>query len=502
MGACFYRKKWIEISKNNNIDHGKLKKLSRQVAYSFLDYYFKNCSYKKEYIDLLCEMSTFSKKPLLAAPGANALFGIIVESLCDDFEVLQTETYNRVMAQVISYCCKITEGSMLNICLNNFGISSYDDILNRTKKIRKNGNFLTPEKKIKKIILLSRVTIGADIAITSVIVQRLLQIFSDIKIVIIGGSKLKEVYGGNKRIQIRETGYSRRGGLLERLSIWHIILQIIEQESKGYTRDEVVLIDPDSRLSQLGVLPLVEPDHYFFFDSRSDISLDKNVSMPELTNMWFDRLTGKKGFCYPRVWIPEAFLAKAAIFCRQLRENNVKKIISINFGVGGNSRKSVGRRFEENLLLELLKTPGTLILLDKGYGDEETKHTDLLINAVQAMGFPAKNAEINTPVAPGFNNGIIAVRTTIGEMAALLANSDEYIGYDSACQHIGAALCIPCLTIFAGSNNIRFIRRWSAHGQNQCNIVHVDTLTDRSLIDTDDIITRIMHVRDTYLSIA
>lgn len=505
MGACFYRKKWIEISKENSVNHGELKRLSRQVAYSFLDYYLKDCRYEKDYIDLLCEMSTFSKDPLVSSPGATALFGIIVERLCDDFEVLQTETYNRVMAQVISYCCKIPEGSMLNMRLKKFGISSHDDILNRTKQIRLNGNLLTPEKNIKKIILLSRVTIGADIAITSVLVQRLLLIFPHVEFVVIGGSKLKEVYEGNSAIKIREAGYSRRGGLLERLSSWHQILKIIEEESKMCNSDEVIVIDPDSRLSQLGVLPLVDPEQYFFFDSRSDISLDKNVSMPELTNMWFDRLTGKKEFCYPKVWIPNELLARAAHFSRQLRNNNVKRIISINFGVGGNYRKSVGIHFEEKLLLELLKQPGTVILLDKGYGEEETQHTDLLISAVQAGGFFAKNAEFpasdaarDAPITADFNNGVLAVRTSIGEMGALVANSDEYIGYDSACQHIGAALGTPCLTIFAGSNNIRFIRRWSAHGTNECNIVHVDTLTDRSQIDTEDIVTRAMQVRDIY----
>ena len=93
------------------------------------------------------------------------------------------------------------------------------------------------------------------------------------------------------------------------------------------------------------------------------------------------------------------------------------------------------------------------------------------------------------------NWGIIGVQSRIGEVAALIAKSDEFIGYDSACQHIAAALGTPCLTIFAGSNNMRFIRRWSAYGPNSSHIIHVDTLTNPSLIDVDDIITRIMHVR-------
>jgi hypothetical protein len=43
---------------------------------------------------------------------------------------------------------------------------------------------------------------------------------------------------------------------------------------------------------------------------------------------------------------------------------------------------------------------------------------------------------------------------------------------------------------------MRFIRRWSAFGSNTCKIVHVDTLSDPSSIDVEDIITRIMIERN------
>ena len=80
-------------------------------------------------------------------------------------------------------------------------------------------------------------------------------------------------------------------------------------------------------------------------------------------------------------------------------------------------------------------------------------------------------------------------------MAALIAHSDEYIGYDSACQHIAAATKTATLTIFAGSNNTNFVRRWSACGDTECRIVHVNTLTDPQHIDVDEIIARVMQER-------
>ena len=60
-----------------------------------MDAYLKDCHYEADYIDLLCEMTTFWEDPLLNGIAAQALFSIIIESLCDDFEELQTETYNQ-----------------------------------------------------------------------------------------------------------------------------------------------------------------------------------------------------------------------------------------------------------------------------------------------------------------------------------------------------------------------------------------------------------------------
>lgn len=494
MTCTFYKEMWNGLSRFPDLH--KLERLSRQIAYSFLDRYLKDCHYQEDYIELLCEMTTFSEDPELNAPGAHALFSIIVESLCDDFEELQTDTYNRVMAQVITYCSRIPAGRELARRLRDFGIYTADDVLNRIKSIRANGNHIS-KQNIQKILLLSRVTIGADIAITSIIIQRLGHIFPAADIVLIGNKKLTEMYGAHPRVIIRDVSYSRRGGLLERLSSWHLVLDVISQETKTYSSQSVILIDPDSRLSQLGILPLLPLQQYYFFDSRSDNI--GNMSMPELTNAWLDRIlensTDQTDFSYPRVWVPGVYLNTAQKLCDQLRKNGTKRIIAVNFGVGGNLRKRVSTNFEKKLLLLLLKTPQTTVLLDKGFGKEEGDYIDALLEFIRKNGHPTHDMPFADDAPRQMVNGIIGIRSTIGEMAGLIAHCDEFIGYDSACQHISAALKTPCITIFAGSNNMRFIRRWSAHGPQPNHIVHVDTLSNPTSIDEDDIITRIMHTR-------
>ena len=497
MKASYYRRKWEGI-KNSTVTPDELRMLSRQIACSYLDQYLQTCSHDSGLIDLLCEMTTFSDDPELAAPGTQALFNIIIEGLCDDFEELQTDTYNMVMAQIISYCRGIPAGRDLDLSLKEFNIHSYDDLLERIRYIRLSSRPLPERTKIKKIVLLSRVTIGADIAITSVILQRLKKIFPSAGIVILGSSKLREVYGGDPEITIREVPYARRGDLLERLSVWHSVLNIITGETGAFSADETILVDPDSRLSQLGVLPLVPAENYYFFDSRSAVPFNSRMSMVELTNSWMDSLGSEQDFCYPKVWLRTPDIGKASAFCSSLRKSGAKKIIAVNFGVGGNRRKKLGSGLEGKLLMSLLKEPDTVILLDKGFGDEEVSHINSLIDSVQEQGRRAEHADLASSRGHEISHGLIGIQSSIGEMAALIASCDEFIGYDSACQHIAAASGTPCVTIFAGSNNMRFVRRWSAHGRGECGIVHVDTLNDPALIDVDNIISRVMVLRETH----
>ncbi|UCF90717.1 MAG: hypothetical protein JSW39_20885 [Desulfobacterales bacterium] len=472
-----------------------MKRLAQQIAHSFLDYYLKDCRYEEDFINLLCEMTTFAEDPALNHPGAHALFGIIIESLCDDFEEFQTVTYNRVMAQVVSFCRKIPDGQALDRGLQKFGIYTVTDLLDRITKIRADGNFLSPLTSVKKILLLSRVTIGADVAINSIIVQRLAQLFPEAAIVMIGSRRIQEVYGGNLRIKIREVSYSRQGGLLERLSSWHRVVQIIQQELTDCPLEETILIDPDSRLSQLGVLPLIARDRYFFFDSRSDAASSRQMSMSELTNAWLDKITGQEDFCYPQVWIPDSYLNLATRLCEGIRNYGARRIVAVNFGVGGNPRKRVGRHLEERLLAALLQQPQTVILLDKGLGAAERTNANELIAAIAAQGYAVQHTDFESNAHLDVKWGLVGLQSGIGGIAAVIARSDEFIGYDSAGQHIAAAIGTPCVTIFAGSNNMRFIRRWSAHGANPCHIVHVDTLTNPISIDVDNIINRVMNVR-------
>jgi ADP-heptose:LPS heptosyltransferase len=494
MKSSVYRDRWRELQLGMSLPE-ELRRLSHQVATAFMDAHLDNGHYESDYVTLLCEMATFAGAPELNRPAAQALFGCVVEGLCDEFEELQAETYNRVMAQVIGFCRRLPAAQHLHRRLADFGIHSEADLLARVERVRRNHRRLSPRDPIRKILLLSRVTVGADVAITSVILQRLRQVYPQAEIVLIGGRSLREIFGGLSGLRFREVDYQRSGGLLERLETWLEVLAVVERETEGFPAESTILADPDSRLSQLGIFPLIDVERTLFFDSRSAPPLDTPKALAELCNTWMDSILDEEGFCYPKVWPPPSALRHAESICRRLKADGARKVVTVNFGVGGNRRKRIGRVFEEKLLLTLLAEPDTVVFLDQGAGAREAEQSLALLEAARERGFSGCEIDYALAPPPEMRRGLVAVRTRIGEIAALIACSDEYIGYDSAGQHIAAASGTPCVTVFAGSNNRRFIRRWRALGPGRCRIVHVDTLNDPAALDVDDVITRLANER-------
>ncbi len=217
--------------------------------------------------------------------------------------------------------------------------------------------------------------------------------------------------------------------------------------------------------------------------------------MAEWTNEWINGVFGVPDFAYPTIWVPPATMTAAKTKIDALRAAGARRVVAMNLGVGQNPRKRVGLEFEKRLLRALVALPGTVVVLDRGFGADEEERCDLLMADMSEQGFPAVQTSLAAKEGSALSHGVVALSCGIGEMAAVIAHSDEYLGYDSACQHLAAAVRTPTLTIFAGSNNKNFIRRWSACGDTDCRIVHVNTLTDSQHVDVNEVVARVMHER-------
>jgi hypothetical protein len=352
------------------VNTGELNHLARQIAFSFTDKYFQSGTYVAEYIRLLCEMATFHSKADLNNIASGALFEIIVEKLCDDFEDLPVEVYSRVMCQVISHCRTVPAGRSLDQQLADFGITSFDQLYGRAIDIHTRRYRYDRREPPHKVLLLSRVTLGADVAILSVMIQHLRQLFPAAEIVIVGSHKLSGLFGGNSDLRIRELSYARRGGLFERFASWHATLDVVRQEAAGHGEESLLVIDPDSRISQLGILPLTRGGCYLFLNTRHHMLSANGRCMAEWTNDWMREVFETDAFCYPMVWMPEAVRHDAGKRIDALRAAGARRIIAMNLGVGQNPRKRVGLEFEKRLLRTLVAIPGTVVLLDSGFGAE------------------------------------------------------------------------------------------------------------------------------------
>jgi ADP-heptose:LPS heptosyltransferase len=490
----YYRDKWHVCRERADADDAH--RISQEVALTFLDRYFFNDRFEDGYVQLLCDMATTSNEAL-CKPASSALFGIIVESLCDDFEELQTEAYNRLMSLILTHCRAWPGGEDLDDRMTRFGLSGFDACHARAERLRKTScNFRQLPYDVKKVLFLSRVTIGADVALTSVLIQRFADCYPNAEMVIVGGGKVGDITAGNPNIRVHEVDYVRRGDLLTRLKSWFDVLEAIDDEVGHLSPEEILIVDPDSRLSQLGVLPLVDDASYLFFNSRGSNSYDQKMSVSEMANQWCDQVAGDGYFRYPTVWLDSELTTAAKRVVDGMYEKGCRKIVFVNFGVGGNARKRIEGDFEMATLLALLEEPNTVIILDRGFGDEELQRTDALLRAVKNEGYQVgMNNFCDLEMAP-MGAGVIGVRAGIDEAAALIGACDEFIGYDSACQHLAAAMEVPAYTIFAGSNNTRFVRRWRPFGPGRTEIIHVDTLSHPPVFDTHTIVLRLLHARE------
>jgi ADP-heptose:LPS heptosyltransferase len=142
--------------------------------------------------------------------------------------------------------------------------------------------------------------------------------------------------------------------------------------------------------------------------------------------------------------------------------------------VGGNEQKRLPNPFEEHLLLELLKD-GCTVLLDKGAGGEEVERANRLVEHVREEGWPV--AELAPPsglaaiVGKPLPVRLVTWQGGIGTFSALVAETDEYIGYDSAGQHIAAALGVPTIDVFSRNASPIFRERWRPTGRNTVKVV-------------------------------
>lgn len=323
----------------------------------------------------------------MAEDDGRALLSVVVERLGDLFEPSLCAVYEKLFREVIA--------------------RAMPELVPR---LRVAGE-AKPPSTARRVYVLSRITLGADVAVTSVMLDAAKKRYPDSEIVFVGPRKSYELFEGDAHIRHQAAPYARSGALIDRL-----------RASGSLHFDDGIVIDPDSRLTQLGLISVCDEDRYFFFNSRAHSGEGR---LPELASEWAREVFG---------------VEDAQAYVAPLASDEPPADITVSLGVGENESKRIGGEFERDLLGALFETRAS-ILVDKG-------------------GSPEEHARVEQAILPG-------IRTHDGAFApfaAQIARSKLYVGYDSAGQHVASACAVPLISIFKGYVNERFFARWSPKG--------------------------------------
>jgi ADP-heptose:LPS heptosyltransferase len=475
--------------KTGSLDPEQAEQEARRAADLIIAYYQEQGESPRDAVTLLCEITADENREVARA-GVRILFPALIERLNDSFDPAACELYDRIFAQVIDFYRRLPQAKDFDEALRGFGLMNESDLLTRKSAITKSAiiHKQGPRSSIRKILLLSRVTIGADVAVTSVIIAKLRALLPETEFVLLGSAKLRELFGGDQRVKIREIRYERGGDVLSRLRSWIGVVETVKEEVKGLSADEFLLIDPDSRLTQLGLLPLVKDEHaYLFFESRSYQGPANAIghnqgsqSIGWLASCWANEAFGLSVETYPYVALPAEYRDFGRRVVEKLRRavaTGASRVTVVSFGVGGNQNKRVSEEFEIETVNRLIKD--STLILDKGATGEEREQIDRVVAALRGAGHVvieiAESDSAMTISREKIEADAITWDGGIGSFAGLIAASDRYVGYDSAGQHIAAALGVPTLTIFVNSSSPTFAERWRPYGPGVVDVFNVES---------------------------
>ncbi|HEX6546643.1 MAG TPA: glycosyltransferase family 9 protein [Bryobacteraceae bacterium] len=381
-------------------------------------------SFSEKDLDALIRRAASAEEETALA-ATRVLFREVIEPNCDSFDPAAVARYVTLFARLIADLLPGYEAGAL---------------IDRYQHIRKPRRY---QGEPDRVCVLSRVTLGADVAVTSVLLDAVKQRFPRAEICLVGPPKNLELFAADCRVVPLPVAYGRSGVLRERLLAAQALRRIVD-------RPGTLVIDPDSRLTQLGLIPVCDDAQYLFFESRAYRS-ESGVPLSLLAAEWARKTLGvQKARAYLRpVEAPKDFA------------------ITISLGVGENEEKRIGDDAERDAVAKLASL-GQPILIDRGAGGEEAARVDRLMEKLQKP------------------HNIRLHEGSFASFAAHIMASKLYFGYDSAGQHVAAASGVPLVTLFAGYACESTFARWRPSGLGPIYIVKADgesaeQLTERLL---------------------
>jgi ADP-heptose:LPS heptosyltransferase len=394
--------------------------------------------------------------------AVGAIFAGVVEPLNDRFDPIGRARYARYFGRMVWRSAAADPD--LRRALASDGVADETALLARHRRLRQAGDRVVGEPRV--IAVLSRVTVGADVLLTSVLLQHLRHRWPAARLVLLGDRKLGGLFGGLPGLELQPVVYARRGGLGERLRAWLPLRKAVAD------LDPDLVVGPDSRLDQLGLLPLgADPGRYLLWEN---LSPGDPRSLVDLLADWCRRRLGPAPDFLPRLW----FDPTSAEMARRLAvAGGPVPRVAVKFDHGGNPAKALPRPAECRLLAAL-RERGWRILLDRGFGDEELAASDALLAELgwSAVDLDDSGTGRGRPVGDLMPGELAAApflrfHGSISGWAAALAGCGLALSYDSVGHHLAAALGVPLVTAFTGFDHPGFPVAWRPRGAGPIGVV-------------------------------
>ena len=295
--------------------------------------------------------------------------------------------------------------------------------------------------RIETVYVLSRVTLGADIKIVSPILAAMKERFPEARIVFVANRKSAEIFEADRRVEHLNVDYPRTGPASLRVDFARELRLKLQAENS-------IVIDPDSRMTQLGLIPACNPENYFHFPSRT-IGGIGGENLTDMVRRWLRTTFGVDALAY--------------IAPRTQAVDGVEPRVAISLGVGENESKRVGGDFETSLI-DVLGLYHKTIWVDRGAGGDEARRVTAAVEA----SLVSDHVRFWEGGFAGF--------------ASIISQCNFYAGYDSAGQHAAAATGVPLISIFAGAPSERFRQRWSAAGHRRISRIDADGMAPEAVL--------------------
>ena len=398
------------------------------------------------------------------------VFGVLVNDLKKSFTKKEGDIYLQIFPYFILAAKE--KSHIVQKWFEKMHISStspIEDLYSRSLDLRKPKTLMSIEdkNKIKKAIILSRNTIGAEACINGIIINRAMANLPNAKIIFVDTTNSGRHIFNHPRISSISSFVNSEGkeisllwdrhniSVLSRFEYTANLSDFIEIETSGLDEKEFIVFDADTRLSQTGAMPICAPDRHYFIDTVLKNDNEKVESLGRLCNDYLNRIFQESGMHYPKIFLPKEEIKKVKEFRKTIPS---KKIIMLHFGSGLKS-KSLSLEFEKKLALVACNYGTPIIILPPV--DWEMEKIKSTISFLEENG-KVKGKDFFTFGAP------------LSTFVSLINEMDLCICYDSQSQHMAASLGVPFITLFTGYINKTFLQRWTPISENFFKIIDID----------------------------